>query len=348
MKKKTFIAAAVAAAIVSALGLSVSAANSATQPNGSDEAFYLQDLGTGVALTAGSSVAFGANIAGGPDEDNSSFTEKFVTPAGTLNTYAFLAPRGSERTKSAWNILTEAGDLMPSMSPNDMITNSLNTPGSVAAVKATGGNYSLGIAFVNQAGTVLSASYTYITMTPGTGAFTFETPAGPVVVAPTTQTFTQPLQVTSMAAADGALSLVAPTVTPTIIGNPVLTNGTFGLSVSTGTLGGFYVQDDRFATHKGWTLTTNVADFAGPISVSKAQLGVKPVLVAAGSTSAGVTAGAEQVAGSAVYPSTFATAANNTAVGRTNFNADLRFVAPASAPAGTYTSTLTLTVITAP
>lgn len=348
MKKKTILAAAVAAAIVSAVGLSVSVAYSAPEPNGSDQPFYIQDLNTGIAKTAGSTIAFNLGVIGGPDADNSDFTDSFTTPAGTANVYSFLSARGSERTKSAWNIFATSGAYLPNVKPSGLVTNTTNNPGTVAGVQAAGGNYSLGVAFVNAAGAVIGADYTYITITPTTGAYTFETPAGPVVVAPTTQTFTQPLQVTSMAAADGALSLVAPTVTPTIIGNPVLTNGTFGLSVSTGTLGGFYVQDDRYATHKGWTLTTNVADFAGPIAVSKAQLGVKPVLVAAGSTSAGVTAGAEQVAGSAVYPSTFATAANNTAVGRTNFNADLRFVAPAAAPAGTYTSTLTLTVITAP
>jgi len=347
MRKKV-LTAAVAALVVAIVGVSVSAANSAPEPNGSDQALYVLDNLTGLAKTPGSTVAFTASVIGGPDADNSNYTDEFTVPAGTLNTYSFLSPRGSERTKSAWNIFASSGSITPIITPNQLATNTLNSPGNVAAVKAAGGNYSLGIAFVNSAGTVIGASYTYISMTAGTGAYTFETPAGPVVVAPTTQTFTQPLQVTTMGAADGALSLVAPTVTPTIIGNPVLTNGTFGLSVSTGTLGGFYVQDDRYATHKGWTLTTNVADFAGPIAVSKAQLGVKPVLVTAGSTSAGVTAGAEQVAGSAAYPSTFATAANNTSVGRTNFNADLRFVAPAAAPAGTYTSTLTLTVITAP
>lgn len=349
MKKKPLIGIAVTAVVVALAGASVTAALAAPPATvGSDAPFYISDGGTGVALTPGATVLFDDDVAGNPDADNSSFTEAFTIPAGTANTYAFISPRTSERTKSAWNAYTIAGALTPAVSLYGLVTNSTNTPGSANGVKAAGGNYSLGVAFVNAAGTVIGASYTYIEVTAGTGSWTFATPATVTPPPPTTQTFDQQLQASAIAAADGALSLVAPTTTTSVIGNPVLTNGSFGLSVSTGTLGEFYVQDDRYLTHKGWTLTANVADFAGPISVSKTQLGVKPVLVAAGTTAAGVTAGAEQIAGSAVYPATFATAANNPTVGRTNFNADLRFVAPAAAPAGTYTSTLTLTVIPTP
>jgi hypothetical protein len=350
-RKKAMISAGIGVVIASILGASIGAAFAA-EPNGADEKYYVVDSGTGLQVTAGSSNAFNADVSGSPAADNSAFDQKFTGPAGSVSVKTFISPRGSERIPGQWNASAtstfNSGTtvLLPSAKlSGQTIANGAQTPGSAAEVKTAGGNYSVGVAFFNNLGAVIGASYTYIVVTASTGAWTFDTPTGTVTPPPAGTTFTSNLSATTIAASDGALSLVAPANLNVAIGSPVLSNGTYGVSVSTGTLGQFSVQDNRFATHPGWTLTTSVADFAGPQAVDKKQLGVKPILVAPGTTSAGISIGAEQFAGSATYPSTFASAANNPAVGTTNFNADLKFVAPPSAPAGTYTSTLTLTVV---
>ncbi|MCA0216158.1 MAG: hypothetical protein LCH43_02255 [Actinobacteria bacterium] len=352
MKKKAIYAGIVGLVVASIAGVSVSSALADPQPNGSIEPYYVVSNDTGLAVAAGSTNAFNATVSGSPVADNSTFDQKFTGPAGSVAVWTFISPRGSETTRTQWNASSVSAFnsgttvLLPSANLSAQVTNNgAQNPGSANAVKAAGGQYSVGVAFLNSLGVVIEASYTYITVTPVTGAWTFDTPATVTPPPPTTQTFTSNLNATTIAAADGALSLVAPSNLNVAIGNPVLTNGTSGLSVSTGTLGQFSVQDNRYATHTGWTLTTNVANFTGPVAVNKAQLGVKPVLVSAGSQAGGVTLGTEQLAGSAVYPSTFASAVNNPTVGTTNFNADLKFIAPANAPAGTYTSTLTLTVV---
>lgn len=351
MKKKALYVGLVGLVVAAVAGASVSAAMAA-EPNGSAQPYYLVSAVTGAQVPAGTTNAWTAAVSGSPEADNSTFDKSFTGPAGSAAAWTFISPRGSEATRTQWNASAVnnlgAGNtvLLPTAQLSGQVTNNgSQTPGSANAVKAAGGDYSVGIAFLNATGQVIAASYSYVTITAGTGAWTFQTPAAVTPPAPSSQTFTSNLSATTVAAADGALSLVAPSNLSVAIGSPVLSNGTYGQSISTGTLGQFSVQDNRYATHKGWTLTTSVNDFAGPIAVGKAQLGVKPVLVAAGSQAGGVTVGTEQVAGTAVYPSTFASAVDNTTVGTTNFNADLKFVAPANAPAGTYTSTLTLTVV---
>jgi hypothetical protein len=105
------------------------------------------------------------------------------------------------------------------------------------------------------------------------------------------------------------------------------------------------VTDGRVQSKAGWTLTATVADFVGAgegNTISAAQLGVAPKVVS--TTATGVAAAAAQIAGSAKYPSTFASATKDTAVGTTILDADLKFVAPADKLAGVYTSKLTLTL----
>ena len=58
-----------------------------------------------------------------------------------------------------------------------------------------------------------------------------------------------------------------------------------------------------------------------------------------------MTPGTTQVAGSATYAATFAEGAPQNSVGNTVLNAALTFVAPQDKPAGTYHSTMTLTVV---
>ncbi|GAA2184590.1 hypothetical protein GCM10009785_33110 [Brooklawnia cerclae] len=113
-------------------------------------------------------------------------------------------------------------------------------------------------------------------------------------------------------------------------------------------LGAFTVVDDR-ALLPGWTLTTAVDDFTNASAdndvVSKSALGLAPAAVS--DLPVGVSLGTAQTAGSGEYPALFAQGAedSSTLEAGTQLNADLSFAAPASAKAGTYSSTLTLSLV---
>ncbi|MBN9105138.1 MAG: Ig-like domain repeat protein [Propionibacteriaceae bacterium] len=143
---------------------------------------------------------------------------------------------------------------------------------------------------------------------------------------------------------DGEFSLVDTSGSSTV----TLTNPTFvdGQSLSSGSLGSFKVTDLRQVSKPGWDLNTSVLDFTkGTDVIDKSALGIDPKLISqAGTGATAPTLSAKQDAGSASYPWTFATLANGFS-GVTNYNADLTFLAPAGKPAGTYNSTLTLTLV---
>jgi hypothetical protein len=82
----------------------------------------------------------------------------------------------------------------------------------------------------------------------------------------------------------------------------------------------------------------------GATSIDKKALGIKPIL-GVNSGPGLPTVGAEQIAGSAVYAMQFAELVAGTYSTTTNLNADLKFRAPLGTTAGTYTSTLTLTLV---
>jgi hypothetical protein len=150
-----------------------------------------------------------------------------------------------------------------------------------------------------------------------------------------------------LAAVDGTLALSVPSNAAATFQAPTLVNNK---STTLGTLPAITVTDERVATRKGWTLQADVADFTttatssttADTKISKAQLGIKPSYTSG--TAAGYSVAAEQVAGSAVYPAAFASADKDNKVGTTVLGGDLTFVAPQEKPAGTYTSTLSLTL----
>lgn len=144
--------------------------------------------------------------------------------------------------------------------------------------------------------------------------------------------------------ADGEFSLTNLSGETVNLTNPALVNGA---SVVSGELGNFKVTDLRQASTPGWTLKTDVAEFAkGSDTIAASALGIAPVVVnQAGTGATAPTLGAAQVSGSASYPWNFAELAGSKFSGVSTYNADLVFTAPAGKPAGTYTSTLTLTLI---
>lgn len=143
-------------------------------------------------------------------------------------------------------------------------------------------------------------------------------------------------------AQDGALSLSVPSNASVTFGAATL--GLINTSTSTGTLPNITVNDARVSSRPGWSLSASVSDFSfSTNTISNAQLGM--VLSKVSATAEGTQVGATQVAGSAVYPAVIATGTAAYKVGNTVLNGVLTFVAPQEKPAGTYTSTMTLTVV---
>ncbi|WP_341578147.1 hypothetical protein [Microbacterium schleiferi] len=112
-------------------------------------------------------------------------------------------------------------------------------------------------------------------------------------------------------------------------------------------LGGFTVIDDR-TTLTGWSVNVSANDFAGPsgATISKDQLGYVATVVGGNSAGSAPTAG--KTAGAGAFGSALAaTTGNGTAATGANYDLNLSFLAPVSAAAGSYTSSVTLTLVPA-
>jgi hypothetical protein len=145
---------------------------------------------------------------------------------------------------------------------------------------------------------------------------------------------------------DGVLSLEVPLNAAAQFGTPSLVNNR---SVTLGTVGAFAVVDNRVVSKPGWTLGVNVAPFVlsgnPAMTFGSSYLGLTPVRESSStSVQAEVVLGTVLSAGSASYPSIFAEAASGLGAGRTALNGTLTLKPPAEHTAGTYTSTMTLTL----
>lgn len=357
-KRIRFAAAGVVSLALVAGGSSMAfAAAPAAQDNGSDGPMYLFDTNIELITDADRVIGWEEELIG--SAGTSAYDVAQTCPAGTDGAAFFLSPVGSERNVQAWNayatalfnpqpVVAGAKEIMAStLTPNTFIN------GNARGAQAAGGNYSLGVACTIYNGVkVVGAFYRTIQMTPVTGAFTVtpvdsgDVPPEPEVpVDPSTQG-TVALAPTITGAVNGVLSLNVPVGAAATFGTPSLVNNK---STTTGTLGAITVNDGRVLTVNGWELSANVADFVNSAdatnTIGKTQLGFAPTITAAGTTATGITTAAAQVAGSASYPAMFASAAAGNTVGASVLDAGLTFVAPQAKAAGTYTSTMTLTVV---
>lgn len=359
--KKTIRAAIGAVLALAAVGAGASLASAADTVSPSQYfggTLYLASADDETPITA-TTLAFDAQVVAQVTKGDAN--TGFAAPSGTTGAKSFIAPQGKESDPRYWS--ASAIQLMlngGAVEPNIALSNQILAGGSLASVngqgsvKAAGGSYSVGIAFMKDNNVNIvdgGLFYIHVTVAPG-GAYTYSTvcdgagkgdcgsaqpPTGTVSGSPASQGLSA--AVTTPPVVDGVLSLSAPTTPTSTIGNAAIVNG---LSTSTGTLGSFQVQDGRAASKPGWTLTTTAVDnfINGSTTVDKKQLGLAPKVV----SGAAATVGTAQAAGSATYPSLFASLPKGTA-GSTTLDADLTFVAPVGTPAGTYTSTLTLTLV---
>ena len=338
-KTKIALAVGLTTALVSGFAVTSAFAAEGDVSNGSSSLVYSFDGETGEYVAPGAVIAWDYASIGAASKTN--VDAPFTGPADTTSIRTFISPRGQESNVSAWVANADGafapGTLsvfQPNLSPSGMLR------GQFQNVKDSGGEFSIGFAYlVNNGLTIASVKpvFRYITVQPG-GNYTFEeaTVEGPATAPSGTGEIA--LSANTIAAADGTLSLVVPTGATATIGNPTLVNG---LSTSTGVLGDITVKDSRVVTHKGWTLTSTVADFtASGATIAASQLLVTPKIV--GTPITGVTAAAAGAAAKTGKP--FAEASDGATVGDTVLNADLKFVAPVTAAAGVYTSKMTLTL----
>lgn len=148
----------------------------------------------------------------------------------------------------------------------------------------------------------------------------------------------------TIAAVDSPLSLELPVDATAAFAAPTLQDGQ---SLTVGDLPPITVKDGRRGDAPGWDLVASIADFenvqlAG-VSIPKQFAGLRPAL--GGSIDPGITAGPGEVAGRAVYPTVFASAVAGTGLGDTELGGTVSLLSPRDRPAGTYRSTMTLTLV---
>ncbi len=329
-----------------------SAASAATghwTPEGTPEPYYLYSMDTGVVVPAGTTLGYSSGIVAAP-----SITDPEIrfapAPADAESSTIFISPIGSEAVMSSWLSKTDIG-LDPVSKQVLQPTASLDQfPATTfAAVKAAGGAYSLGFAYTKNNGVtyVGLGGYTHVNITAGTAAWTFDTPTWveDVVTPPVdpAQSGQIGIEATTVGATNGALSLSVPAAAKATLGAATLVNN---LSTSTGTLPTITVNDARVVSKQGWTLNSKTTAFTrvgGTESFDPAALSITPQLFADGTTSTGVTLAGKLSA--SLSDKKLAEAPAGSGIGVTKINADLALVAPAETVAGTYTSTMTVTVV---
>ena len=123
--------------------------------------------------------------------------------------------------------------------------------------------------------------------------------------------------------------------------------------VFTGSLGGVAVVDTR-PGEPGWTVTGQATAFVnGPVTIPASNLGWVPTLVTTGSDAEGSVAAGGALASSLAQasstglsqPGKLASAAAANGLGAQNLGSTLELRIPDTSPTGSYTSTLTLTLV---
>jgi hypothetical protein len=252
MLNKTAIrVAAVGVMAASLIGASVTAASAAPGLNGSDAEVYIYDAGEETRFATGTVHDWDAELIGVGSATDA--YGRFQCSSDTETTRTFIAPRGQERTISAWTAYADGAFIPGSNKEVQQFAAKLSGQvlGSASQVKANGGEYSLGMACLIYNGVALAKSgvfYAPITVEKGTGNWTVQEPTGtttPTEPPAGAQTGDIDLEAVVPAPTDGALSLNVPAGAKATIGNATVVDG---VSTATGTLPAFTVADARAAS----------------------------------------------------------------------------------------------------
>ena len=335
MKNKLIRALGISLASVTLVASVGTMSMAASQTNGSDEPLHIYDtLGTLISPEVSITWTTGINAS-----SSSSLFTGLTCPAGSTGYRTFIGPRGTEKTLSSHDgyreFFTPNVNSFLNISPSNM------NLGGADAVRINGGLKSFGIACTDGTNTAVKAYFRNITVSAG-GSFVAAATADVVQAEPETSTSEIPMTATTIASSDGTLSLSVPQDASVTFGAAQLVNNK---STSTGTLPQVTVTDERYSSQLGWSVGASWADFVsgGGNIIGKANLAIVPSIVGIAD---GVTVANTPLAGLSVASSyTIAEATLNNGVGTTTIGGELTFAAPIASPAGTYTSTLTLTLV---
>ncbi len=347
----------VAAAAAIALGLGVVAlsgpANAAEvghwTPEGTPEPFRLVWMMDGLPVPENTVLKYEDDVLAVPNFDD--IEERFgEAPAEADGAVVFISKPGEERSIDGWlskiDIGFSAGSKRILQAPAYLYRFPAHTFG---AIKAAGGEYSMGLGYTKNNGVTFVGigGYSRIKITAGTADWTFEQPVwvpGTTTPPPSSgQIGVEAPVVAPEPPVDGPLELSIPADAKATLSGAKLVDGK---STATGLLPVFDVTDERVVSKKGWDATASVTEFVrkdGTEKIGADALTIAPKVVADGTTSTGVAAQAGFQGSATAKP--FATAAAGTGVGTTKLSADLTFVAPAGSVEGTYTSKVTVTVV---
>lgn len=314
-------------------------------PEGTPEPYYLWVMDTESVTTNDQVFRYDTGMIAAPSATN--VEQLFTAPDDATTSYIFVAPRGKESSMSEWSSRVDIGFVPGTKQVMQPPASLEQFPSSTfAAVKAAGGDYSIGLAYTKNNGVTFVGlgGFAHIHITAGSADWTVESPTfvedggtDPVEPIAGQIGITSPV----LASADGALSLSVPSGATATLGGAI--RDAEGRSTSAGTLPTFSVQDERFTSKPGWTVNTAVAAFTGNGNTFDAKaLSIAPA-IGSTSTSTGVTK-VDSLLGSSTA-ATFADAPAGTGTGKTDLGAELKLVAPLGTPEGTYTSTMTVTVV---
>jgi hypothetical protein len=142
---------------------------------------------------------------------------------------------------------------------------------------------------------------------------------------------------------DGVLTLEVPPGASATFDSPTLEDGR---SITRGSLSNFVVRDERAASKPGWILNASVSSLTlssdSSVTMSAAQLGVQPLVIPGGN---GINAGQATTAGNASNQFLFAEAPAGVQAVTTTLGGNLTLLASPQLPVGTYTGTITLTLM---
>lgn len=337
------------------------------------------DLGAGTYVASTGKATFKTTPASG----DHSFTAKF-TPAdatayagSTSSALAYTIGTPATPTSTTLSVSPDSGSVADASGNLQVtLTAKVAPAGLDGSLHFFDGNTDLGVADSYTATTGIGAKTT--TLTAGThiitAAFTpadatyaksissnvsysvvpqnFGTSQVQVTANDTTAPYTGNLVLAVGSGASAALTQVDAT---TDAGHPALASDATGHRhawVFTGNLTGISVQDTR-PSETGWKVTGQATAFAnGNVSIPAANLGWDPALATGGDAEGTVKAGgsvasvlANTSSTGLSEPETLASAATGNGLGTQNLSTGLELRIPDTSPTGTYSSTLTLTLI---
>jgi hypothetical protein len=272
----------VAASLVLAPAVAANAAVPAT--TGSAHPVYLTDIETGKLIAPGTVLGWNSDAIGSPEAGDEDFNSFFAIPEGAQSVRTFISPRGQETNQAAWNAsvalgFTPSGIQMPNLKPSGNLQAGTGTPSGSGAVANAGGDYSLGVAFLNGS-KVVEANFTFITVTanatPSKATWTFVTPAAaataPTITTASLNAATVGTAFSQTLTADGTAPLTWSVKSGTALPAGLSLDAASGVVSGTPTAAGAYAATVVATNSAG----SNEKAFSGTVSAPAPTAPVKP------------------------------------------------------------------------